>query len=360
MATSDVYDRQKEVRDFEESKHGVKGLVDTGLSSIPRFFIHNNSNPAAANPNAGNESIPTIDLSGERSKVVEQVSDAARRFGFFQIVNHGIPIQVLDSCVTSVRGFHELPTEEKEKLYGRQKKTGVSFFSNLDLFRSQAACWADALQIMLTPKLPDLEEIPEVCRSTVIEWNESTKRVGELVMELLCEGLGLDSEALKKKKFLESRTMVGAYYPYCPQPELTVGIAAHTDAGAVTLLLQDEVGGLQVLIGENWVDVVPVQGALVVNIGDLLQVIYFLFQIMSNDEYKSVKHRVRANPSSKPRVSVVVFFHTSEPDAIAGPFPELISDQKPAVYRQFRISDYMNGFYSKELGGGNLTNFYKV
>ncbi|CAN1287707.1 1-aminocyclopropane-1-carboxylate oxidase homolog 4 [Linum perenne] len=336
MATSDVYDRQKEVRDFEESKLGVKGLVDTGISSIPRFFIHNNSNPAAANPNAGNESIPTIDLSGERSKVVEQVSerskvveqvtDAARRFGFFQIVNHGIPIQVLDSCVTSVRGFHELPTEEKEKLYGRQKKTGVSFFSNLDLFRSQAACWADALQIMLTPKLPDLEEIPEVCRSTVIEWNESTKRVGELVMELLCEGLGLDSEALKKKKFLESRTMVGAYYPYCPQPELTVGIAAHTDAGAVTLLLQDEVGGLQVLIGENWVDVVPVQGALVVNIGDLLQ-------IMSNDEYKSVKHRVRANPSSKPRVSVVVFFHTSEPDAIAGPFPELISDQKPAVYR---------------------------
>ncbi|CAN1287710.1 1-aminocyclopropane-1-carboxylate oxidase homolog 4 [Linum perenne] len=296
MATSDVYDRQKEVRDFEESKLGVKGLVDTGISSIPRFFIHNNSNPAAANPNAGhnnnsnpaaanpnagNESIPTIDLSGERSKVVEQVTDAARRFGFFQIVNHGIPIQVLDSCVTSVRGFHELPTEEKEKLYGR---------------------------------------------STVIEWNESTKRVGELVMELLCEGLGLDSEALKKKKFLESRTMVGAYYPYCPQPELTVGIAAHTDAGAVTLLLQDEVGGLQVLIGENWVDVVPVQGALVVNIGDLLQ-------IMSNDEYKSVKHRVRANPSSKPRVSVVVFFHTSEPDAIAGPFPELISDQKPAVYR---------------------------
>ncbi|CAN1287711.1 1-aminocyclopropane-1-carboxylate oxidase homolog 4 [Linum perenne] len=293
MATSDVYDRQKEVRDFEESKLGVKGLVDTGISSIPRFFIHNNSNPAAANPNAGNESIPTIDLSGERSKVVEQVSDAARRFGFFQIVNHGIPIQVLDRCVRSVRGFHELPTEKKEKLYGRQ-----------------------------------------VCRSTVIEWNESTKRVGELVMELLCEGLGLDSEALKKKKFLESRTMVGAYYPYCPQPELTVGIAAHTDAGAVTLLLQDEVGGLQVdevgglqvLIGENWVDVVPVQGALVVNIGDLLQ-------IMSNDEYKSVKHRVRANPSSKPRVSVVVFFHTSEPDAIAGPFPELISDQKPAVYR---------------------------
>ncbi|CAN1169234.1 1-aminocyclopropane-1-carboxylate oxidase homolog 2 [Linum perenne] len=81
---------------------------------------------------------------------------------------------------------------------------------------------------------------------------------------------------------------------------------------------------------------------------------------MSNDEYKSVKHRVRANPSLQPRVSVVVFFHSSEPDAISGPFPELISDQKPAVYRQFRISDYMNGFYAKELGGGNLTNFYKL
>ncbi|CAN1161374.1 1-aminocyclopropane-1-carboxylate oxidase homolog 4, partial [Linum perenne] len=71
------------------------------------------------------------DLSGERSKVVEQVLDASHRFGFFQIVNHGIPIQVLDRCVRSVRGFHELPREKKEEPYGRQKKTGVSFLSNL-------------------------------------------------------------------------------------------------------------------------------------------------------------------------------------------------------------------------------------
>ncbi|CAL1399705.1 unnamed protein product [Linum trigynum] len=64
-----------------------------------------------------------------------------------------------------------------------------------------------------------------------------------------------------------------------------------------------------------------VRGALVVNIGDLLQ-------IMSNDEYKSVEHRVLANPSMEPRVSVAVFFNSDEQETVLGPIPELISPEK--------------------------------
>ncbi|CAN0842407.1 1-aminocyclopropane-1-carboxylate oxidase homolog 4 [Linum grandiflorum] len=273
----EVYDRQKEVRDFDESKLGVKGLVDTGISTIPRFFIHKNFKPPAAKDDDNDVVIPTIDLSGvdlpeRRAKIAEQISDASRQLGFFQIVNHEIPVETLDRFVGAVRGFHELPKEEKAKLYHREFGRGVSFFSNIDLLHSQAASWRDTLQMRLGPELPDLESIPEICRNEVIEWSESSKRVAELLMELLCEGLGLKSKALKERRFLESRVMVGHYYPYCPQPDLTVGIASHTDPGALTLLLQDQVGGLQVKSGEKWVDVDPVRGALVVNIGDLLQV----------------------------------------------------------------------------------------
>ena len=66
--------------------------------------------------------------------------------------------------------------------------------------------------------------------------------------------------------------MSGHYYPYCPQPDLTVGLKWHTDPVVLTVLLLNEVAGLQVKHGEDWIDVEPVPGGLIVNIGDILQV----------------------------------------------------------------------------------------
>ena len=69
-----------------------------------------------------------------------------------------------------------------------------------------------------------------------------------------------------------SLLLLGHYYPPCPQPDLTLGLTKHSDNSFLTVLLQDQVGGLQVLHDQYWVDVPPVPGALVVNVGDLLQV----------------------------------------------------------------------------------------
>ncbi|OWM76675.1 1-aminocyclopropane-1-carboxylate oxidase homolog 4-like [Punica granatum] len=358
MNHQEHYDRAAEVKRFEDSKLGVKGLVDSGLDSIPRFFIHSQDTLSDLRPGRpGPDLIPTIDLSGvdsdRRPDIVEQISLACRELGFYRIVNHGVPVEILDRTIGAVKAFHEQPMEEKARVYRREMETGVSFFSNVDLFQSKAASWRDTLQIRLGPTPAVMEQIPQVCRSEVVEWDRHIRQLGSLLMGLLSQGLGLDAGRLEELTCLGTRVMVGHFYPHCPQPDLTVGIASHTDPGVVTVLLQDQIGGLQVKYEEEWLDVKPVPGALVINVGDI-------FQIISNDQYKSVEHRVLANPSKDPRVSIAVFCNPSNRENSFGPLPELLSPQNPAQFRQFTFADYMRRFFTKELDGKSLVNYYRV
>lgn len=115
------------------------------------------------------------------------------------------------------------------------------------------------------------------------------------VVEAILESLGLEEEAAKNKtgeqkddddddmiikQLLEdgSQIMVVNYYPQCPNPDLTLGIPPHSDYGFLTLLLQDDVPGLQIHHRGDWVNVEPIPGAFVINVGDHLEVYsYMLF-----------------------------------------------------------------------------------
>ncbi|XP_030514265.2 1-aminocyclopropane-1-carboxylate oxidase homolog 4-like [Rhodamnia argentea] len=357
--TQQAFDRAQELEQFEESKLGVKGLVDSGLSSIPGLFIHppetlSDFKPAQHRP-VSVHSIPTIDLSdcnsGRRPSVVEEVGRAARELGFFQVVNHGVRTEVQDGMITAVKVFHEQSMEAKKRIYRRKMETGVAYFSNVDLFHSKAASWRDTLEIRLEPKA-DTEEIPEVCRNEVMEWNQQIQRLGSTLMGLLSEGLGLSPGKLQELTCPESRMMVGNYYPYCPQPDLTIGLASHTDPGVITVLLQDHLPGLQVKCGDEWVDVAPVPGALVVNVGDILQII-------SNNEYKSAEHRVLANSSQEARVSIAVFCNSNNMEIQFGPLQELVSSDKPAVFRQFTMEEYLRRFFATELDE-SLVDYFRA
>ncbi|KAH7570898.1 hypothetical protein JRO89_XS05G0217300 [Xanthoceras sorbifolium] len=359
--STETYDRAKDIKEFDDAKIGVKGLADSGITTIPRFFVH----PPETLPVKSNTTlpdpgviIPTIDLSGVnsddlRSTIVQNVARASRELGFFQIINHGIEPDILERVVGAIKVFNEQPAEIKARVYSREMSPGFAFFTNVDLFHSKAANWNDAFFVRLGPTLPELDEIPEVLRNEVVGWSQYTKMLGEVLMELLCEGLGVEKEKLKKMTFLEGMMMVGNYYPYCPQPDRTLGVKSHTDPGALTILLPNHTGRLQVKHGQEWVDVKHVPGALVVNIGDILQ-------ILSNDEYKSVEHRVLASSSHEPRVSVAVFFHPSEKESLYGPLPELVLPEKPARFQQFTYTDYNNRWYTKELDGRSLVNYYRL
>lgn len=118
------------------------------------------------------------------------------------------------------------------------------------------------------------------CRESLIDFSKDVKKLGFTLLELLSEGLGLDRSYLKDYMDYCHQSCLCHYYPSCPQPELTMGISQHSDTEFITVLLQDDIGGLQVLHQNQWFDVPPIRGALVVNIGDFLQASTLFFIIL--------------------------------------------------------------------------------
>ncbi|KAI8004563.1 hypothetical protein LOK49_LG08G02722 [Camellia lanceoleosa] len=356
--TSPPYDRFQDLKTFDESKAGVKGLVDAGIEKIPRIFVRPTDELAGDYPISDTHlSIPVIDIgfdSNRRCTIVDGVRRASETLGFFQVVNHGMRRSVLEEMLRAARGFNEQNKEVKMGFYSRELERRVKFGSNFDLYQSRSANWRDTLFCAMGPDPLDPQELPEVCRDITMEYSKQIKQLGTTLFELLSEALGLKSDHLIGLDCAKGHAILTNYYPACPEPELTMGTSKHSDPDFLTILLQDDIGGLQVLHQNQWVNVPPVPGALVVNIGDLLQLI-------SNDRFRSVEHRALANHVG-PRVSVACFFtpHLYPSTRMYGPVKDLLSEDNPPVYRETTVKDFIAYYDSKGLDGNSALTYFKL
>uniref|UniRef100_M1CNG3 E8 protein homolog n=1 Tax=Solanum tuberosum TaxID=4113 RepID=M1CNG3_SOLTU len=346
------YDKMSDLKAFNDTKAGVKGLVDAGINRVPRIFIL--PPKYRAETCETHISFPVIDLEGidedpiKYKEIVDKVRDASERWGFFQVVNHGIPTSILDKTLQGTRQFFEQDTEVKKQYYTRDIGKKVIYTSNLDLYSPSvpAASWRDTILFFMAPNPPSPQEFPTACGEILMDYSKDVTKLGFSLLELLSKGLGLDRSYLKDYMDCCHISCLCHYYPSCPQPELTMGISQHSDTEFITVLLQDDMGGLQVLHQNQWFDVPPIPGALV---------------LMSNGKYTSVEHRAIANKDGS-RMSVACFFGENplQSSKLYEPITELLSEDNPPKYRATTVIDYKNYVLNKGLDGTSALLSYKI
>ncbi|KAH9656317.1 Fe2OG dioxygenase domain-containing protein [Citrus sinensis] len=304
------------------------------------------------------EGIPLIDLSPLSSPndantkhiddLVAEIGNACKTWGFFQVINHGVPLEKRQKVEDAMRKFFAQPLEEKRKVRKDEKKA-VGYYDNEHT--KNVRDWkevfdfvADKRILMAASHEPEDKEVPETfnqwpdyppeLRESCEEYAREVEKLAYKLMELIALSLGLP--ARRFSSFFEdpTRSVRLNHYPPCPGPHLALGVGRHKDPGALTILAQDDVGGLEVKRKSDgeWVRIKPTPGAYIINVGDILQV-------WSNDVYESVEHRVTVN-SEKERFSIPFFF--SPPHyTMVRPLDELTNEQNPAKYRAYNLGKFL-------------------
>ncbi|KAJ7965506.1 1-aminocyclopropane-1-carboxylate oxidase [Quillaja saponaria] len=287
--------------------------------------------------------IPVIDFSKlngeERATTMAEIANGCEEWGFFQLVNHGIPEEILERVKKVCSQYYELEREGEFK-----NSTTTKLFNDLVVKKSgeklENVDWEDVITLLDNNEWP--AKTPGF-KETMAEYRSEVKILAEKIMQVMDENLGLSAGYIKKafdggdgdNAFFGTKV---SHYPPCPNPELVNGLRAHTDAGGVILLFQDDqVGGLQIFKDGQWIDVQPLPNSIVINTGDQIEV-------LSNGRYKSVWHRVLATPDGNRR-SIASFYNPSLQATIA-PAPELVersaNQEKDHTYPKFVFADYMS------------------
>nr|AAC67232.1 ACC oxidase 1 [Cucumis sativus] len=256
----------------------------------------------------------------ERSSILAKIKDACENWGFFEVLNHGIDTEFLDKVEKLTKEHYKKCMEErfKEHIASKGLNDVVTEVNDVD--------WESTFFLRHLPvsNIADLPELSDDYKSVMKQFASKLQVLAELLLDLLCENLNLPKSYLKNAFHGSNGPTFGtkvSNYPPCPNPDLIKGLRAHTDAGGIILLFQDDkVSGLQLLKEGEWVDVPPVRHSIVVNIGDQLEVI-------TNGKYKSVLHRVIAHPEGEGRMSLASFYNPGS-DAVIFPAPSLVAEEK--------------------------------
>ncbi|OMO57049.1 Oxoglutarate/iron-dependent dioxygenase [Corchorus capsularis] len=323
------------------------------------FVRDEDERPKVAYNQFSNE-IPVIslagidDVGGKRAEICQKIVEACEDWGIFQVVDHGVDTKLVSDMTRLAREFFALPAEDKLRFDMSGGKKG-GFIVSSHLQGEAVQDWREIVTYFSYPtKNRDYSRWPDKPEG----WIETTKDYSEKLMGLACkllevlsEAMGLEKEALTKACVDMDQKVVVNYYPKCPQPDLTLGLKRHTDPGTITLLLQDQVGGLQATRdnGKTWITVQPVEGAFVVNLGDH-------GHYLSNGRFRNADHQAVVN-SDCSRLSIATFQNPA-PDATVYPL-KIREGEKSIMEEPITFAEMYRRKMSKDLELARLKKLAK-
>ncbi|EFJ15003.1 2-oxoglutarate-iron(II)-dependent oxygenase [Selaginella moellendorffii] len=325
---------------------GVKDLVDHNVLSLPSAYIK--PFEKRHNPQEVFEGIdlPRVDLQSKTA--MEDIKFACEEWGFFELINHGVPEDVIEDMVKNTHTFFNLSTTEKMKYFSEDVFNPMRFCTSLTPSKESYLDWHDHLQHWF--KCDNLNNHPYP--NIPIHYGEVTKNyvknmqiLGKKLLIVMSKALGLHENKLQEIYGNEEMIVRLNYYPPCPDPERALGLNPHSDSGGITILWQDQVGGLQIQKEGKWYNVRCNSNALIVNVGDQVEII-------TNGIFKSVIHRAIVNRNLY-RMSMASFFNPCA-QAIIAPIQELLDKQNPAQYKARLSKDYIGDIYNKYIEGKNV------
>lgn len=288
------------------------------------------------------DKIPVIDVSalntgGSLFEVAKEIRWALTNVGFFYVKNHGVPEAVVNGAFDETRAFFDLPLQDKMDLH--ISKSGLALRGYIEIFgeNTDPAKTKDLKECFdigpeglagdapfFGPNLWPAAQ-PEFQRA-VYGYHQEMKGLAQRLMRAIAVSLDLEADFFVPR--MQNPITIQRLLHYPPQEgridESVMGIGAHTDYGSLTILAQDDVGGLQVMNRDGqWVEGPPVAGTFVINIGDLIQ-------RLTNDLYLANLHRV-VNASGRERYSIP-FFIDADADAVFQPLDSCVSAENPARY----------------------------
>jgi isopenicillin N synthase-like dioxygenase len=291
-------------------------------------------------------SVPVIDLGASATipdnAAIAEIAGACREWGFFQVVNHGVPEVLLNDVWQHTRQFFRLPRRVKESIL-RTRQNPWGYYNN-ELTKNQR----DKKEVFdyttegrdpiygAENRWPDSKAF----RPTMLGFLDACTSLSLRLLQAFCLGLDLPADYLSRFFVPQHTGFVRLnHYPVEDPlaasgqdlPEAGLGVHHHTDAGALTVLLQDGVGGLQVHRKDRWHAIPPLEGAFVINTGDMMQV-------WSNDTFRAATHRVLAM-EDRDRYSIPFFFNPAAAARVE-PLSSVVSDVRPCGYRSIDWSEF--------------------
>lgn len=314
-------------------------------------------------------SVPTVDISAyvesrpteERSAVAEQIDRACREVGFIQIVGHGIADDVIAGLGEAMDGFFDCSLQEKKgyirppgenRGYTPPKSESLSLSLGVES-ADRMADFFEAYNVGRTihdhpgvtaPEHYAVNTWPELTgfEPRVAAYVDEAERVAETMVTIFADALGLPAGYFDAFTDHSINVLRMNNYALPPGTDVTLdgdltGMGEHTDFGIVTILWADQVRGLQVLAPDHtWHDVCPADGALLINLGDLMA-------RWTNERWTSTLHRVKPPviDGTIQRRRSAAFFHDGNADAVVATLPSCIDADHPDLHAPVSVADHI-------------------